>query len=51
MQALETVKREMAAIAAELRIKQSLRSKLPPATKYDIKPGDDVLVYREKEKE
>ena len=51
MEALDTAKREMATITAENRIKQALRSKLPPATRYDIQPGDNVLVYREKEKE
>ena len=51
MAALEAAKREMATISAELRIQQALRAKLPPATRYDIKPGDDVLVYREKENE
>lgn len=51
MAALQTARREMSTIAAELRVRQALRSKLPPATRYDIKPGDDVLVYREKEKE
>lgn len=51
MAALETAKREMAMISNELRIQQALRSKLPPATKYDTKPEDDVLVYREEEKE
>lgn len=51
MAALEAETREMATITAELRIQQALRSKLPPATKYDIKPGDDVLIYREDDKE
>lgn len=51
MAALETAKREMATITAKLRIPQALRSKLPPATQYDIIPGDIVLVYRKMEKE
>lgn len=50
MAALETAKREMATITAEARIKQALRSNLPPATRYDVKPGDEVLVYREDNK-
>ena len=51
MEALDTRKREMATITAENRIKQSLHSKLPPAKIYYIQPGDNLLIYREKEKE
>lgn len=50
MAAIETGKREMATITAENRIKQALRSKLPPATRYDINPGEEVLIYREEKK-
>ncbi|CDF34787.1 unnamed protein product [Chondrus crispus] len=44
MAALETAKLEMATITAQLRIQQALKSKLPPASRYDIRPGDEVLV-------
>lgn len=47
MAALDVVRRKMATIAAEPRIQQALRSKLPPATRYSISPGDEVFVYRE----
>lgn len=50
MAAIEGGKREMTTIVAENRIKQALRSKLSPATSYDTKPGDEVLLYREDEK-
>ena len=45
--ALRTAKAEMEKIVAETRIKRALKSKLPPATKFLIKPGDEVRVYRE----
>lgn len=48
--AFEMSKREMTTATAETSIKQALRSKLPPAARYDIMPGDDVLVYRKKGK-
>lgn len=51
MSALLTAYREMSTVAAEHRIRQALRSKLSPGTRYDIKPGDHVLVYRANEKE
>lgn len=50
-EALETAKRELATIIADLRIQQELRSKLPPGTRYDVNSGDGVLVYREDKKE
>ena len=37
----------MESIVAEQRIKKALKSKLPPATKHLLKPGDNVRVYRE----
>ena len=49
-QALRLARQEMETIVAQTRIKTALRSKLPPATKYLIKPGDDVRVYRERSK-
>ena len=48
--ALDTARNEMETIAAELRIQLALRSKLRPATKYLVEPGDLVLVYLEKTK-
>lgn len=50
MKAISTARREMATIVAELRIQEALRSNVPPATDYTLKPGDHVRVYREKEK-
>lgn len=47
-QALKTARAEMEAIVAETRIQKALRSKLPPATKYLILPGDLVRVFRER---
>lgn len=41
---------EMDTIASELRIRRALKAMLPPATKYPMKPCDDVLVYREQDK-
>lgn len=38
---------EMDTITAENRIKKALRSRLQPATRYHIVPGDLVRVYRE----
>lgn len=46
-EALKKAKAEMESIVAEQRIKKALKSKLPPATKYLIKPGDQVRVYQE----
>lgn len=47
MKALAAAKQEMASITAKLRIQQALRSRLPPATQYALKPGDMVRVYRD----
>jgi len=46
-EALRNARAEMESIVAEQRIRKALKSKLPPATKYLIKPGDQVRVYRE----
>lgn len=48
--ALNLAGREMAIIVEELRIQQALLSKLPPTTRYNIVPGEDVLVYKEEQK-
>lgn len=45
--ALQLARAEMKSIVAENRIKISLRSKLPHATRYLIRPGQEVRVYRE----
>lgn len=45
--ALETMRREMASINAELRIWEALLSRLPCATRHDLNPGDRVLMYKE----
>ena len=47
MVALAAARSEMATITADLRVSRALRAKLPPATRYDLVPGDNVLVYRE----
>ena len=49
--ALDAARKEMGTVTAEMRIQQELRLKLPPATKYLVEPGDQVLVYREKGKQ
>lgn len=50
MNAMTIARKEMANITARLRIQKALKSKLPPATKYLINPGDQVYVYSEKSK-
>lgn len=40
----------MASISARLRVSSALRAKLPPASRYDVNPGDAVFVYKEAEK-
>lgn len=47
MQAIATARSEMATISAKLRIQSALRAKLPPATSYNVSPGDQVYVFRE----
>ena len=47
MKALAAARAEMATITSELRVLTALKSKLPPATQYDIQAGDNVLVYQE----
>ena len=48
--ALDAARKEMETVTSELRVQQALRSKLPPASKYHVEPGDNVLVYRERTK-
>lgn len=50
MKAISFARREMAKISSKLKIQYALRSKLPPATEYDISPGQFVYVFREAEK-
>lgn len=50
MQALSLARDEMATLVAEQRILRALRSKLPPASKYNLQSGDLVRVYWEKER-
>lgn len=40
--------RPMERITAEMRIRSALKDKFPPPTKYDLKPGMQVPIYREK---
>lgn len=47
IQAIAQAGLEMETIVSEQRIERALRSKLPPAVRYKIDPGDEVLVYRE----
>lgn len=49
MEAMEIARLEMTGITAQLRIRQTLRSKLQPATKYHVEPGDQVYVHHERE--
>lgn len=51
MAALNLSRNEMASMPARLRIQQALRSSLPPATLYNIDPGEKVYVFREKQKD
>lgn len=48
---MEFVRLEMASITAKLKIQHALRAKLPPAASYSVAPGDDVYVYKEKDKQ
>lgn len=48
--AMNTARREMEAYVAEQRIKTALKSRLPPATKFNIQLGQSVRVYREQER-
>ena len=48
MKAIIDVRSEYGKIVSELRIQKPIRSKLPPDTKFDLRAGDKVLVYREK---
>lgn len=50
MMALQTAREEMAKIAAEQRVIMALKSKVPPDSRFVLKPGDLVRVYREKER-
>lgn len=47
MKALETTLEEMLNITSEIRIRTALRSRLPPSTRYDVLPGDSVMIFRE----
>lgn len=47
LSALKLAKEEMERISAEQKLLRALRSKLPPAAKYLIQPGDLVRVFRE----
>lgn len=47
---MQVAKAEMEAITSELRLRTALLSKLPSASKYNLREGKQVLVYREKEK-
>ena len=45
-EALKSARAEMESIVAEQRIRKALKSKIPPATKYLIKPDDQIRLYR-----
>lgn len=45
---MQYAREEMVKFSAELRIKEALRSRLPPETNYDISQGDKVRLYRER---
>lgn len=47
MAAMRCSREESAKLTSELRTKTALRSCLPPATKYDLIPGQRVRVYLE----
>ena len=50
MEALKKAQAEMNSIVAERRVKRALLHRVPNAAHHVIKPGMEVLVYREKEK-
>lgn len=50
MHAMEVVRLEMTNISSKLRLQRALCSKIPPATRYIVRPGDDVYVHNEREK-
>lgn len=50
MKALRTAREEMAQIAAEQRILRVLKSKVPPASRCSLNPGELLRVYHEKER-
>jgi len=50
LRAISLARDEMSKITAKLRIRQALRSKLPPATEYLVNPGHNVYVFTEKSK-
>ena len=49
MEALKNAQAETIAIVAERRVKRALLHKVPNAANYVIRPGTEVLVYREAE--
>lgn len=51
MKALKMAMMEMATTSAEVRIHQAYCLELPTATRYDVDPGGDVLVYLPNEKD
>lgn len=48
LKALETACRDYSTIAAELRMLEGLRARVPPAAQFNIQPGDWFRIYREK---
>ena len=50
MRAMTVARREMDDVTARLKLQRALRSKLPPATEYVIRPGDNVYAYDERTK-
>ena len=50
MRALSAARTEMETITSELRLSKALLAALPAATKQVFKPGQEVLVFREKER-
>lgn len=48
MESLRTARAEMARTVADERIRQSLRSSVPPAADADLRMGDLILLFREK---
>lgn len=50
MNALQLARREMETIVSKQRIHKAISSNVPFSATYEFKPGEEVLVYREKEK-
>lgn len=49
MEAIDLARLEMKDIVSELKVKLATKSKLPPATRYNVEPGDMVYIFSERD--